>query len=396
MSLFAPMDQGLQPYAYYAEQRRRSPVRYDPTQNAWGVYRHAEVKAVLTDYANFSSEVPQARGEETFRESLISIDPPRHRQLRNVIAKAFTPGAIAGLAPRIKAIAHDLLDAIDTQERFDLVNAFAHPLPVMIIAELLGVPAGDRPQYKRWADELLNGDGDAMLRDDARRERARRVLTEMDAYFLEILAARRVRPQGDLISDLLAAEVDGERLSEEQILSFCMLLLMAGHVTTVNLISNGMVCLLEHPEALDALRRNPGGIPRALEEVLRYRSPVQWLARVARQDLILGGERVSAGQTIIAFVGSANRDESVFVDSERFDVSRHPNPHLSFGHGVHFCLGAPLARLEAQIAMQVLFARFEDFHLDLKPGEELHPLGNSLLHGVSQLPLRAARTLVAS
>ncbi|MNR94731.1 Biotin biosynthesis cytochrome P450 [compost metagenome] len=395
MSLFAPPDQQLQPYAFYADRRQHLPVHFDARQDAWGVYRYAEVKAVLTDYANFSSEIPQARSDEGFRESLINVDPPRHRQLRGVIAKAFTPGAIAQLGPRIEAIAHDLLDVLDTRERFDLVNAFAHPLPVMIIAELLGIPAEDRPQYKEWADGLLAGDGETMLRDEARRERALRIVCEMDDYFRVILASRRRRPQDDLITQLLVAEVDGERLSEDQILSFCMLLLVAGHVTTVNLITNGMICLLEQSEALNALRQAPAGIPRALEEVLRYRSPVQWLMRVARNDLILGGERVSAGQTIIAFVGSANRDEAVFSEPERFDVTRHPNPHLSFGHGVHFCLGAPLARLEAQVALQVLFARLNGFQLDLLPGEELHPLGNSLLYGVSHLPMRADRCLVA-
>ncbi len=395
MTLFAPPDQQFQPYSFYAERRRVRPVLYDPQQQAWGVYRYAEVKAVLTDYANFSSEIPQARNDEAFRETLISVDPPRHRQLRNVIAKAFTPGAIARLAPRIATLSHQLLDAIDTEGRFDLVNTFAHPLPVMIIAELLGVPAADRPQYKLWADGLLEGDASMFLRDEARIARARRILAEMDDYFRGILAERRRRPQDDLITQLLVAEVDGERLSEEQILSFCMLLLTAGHITTVNLIANAMVCLLDHPQAIDRMRREPDLIPKGLEEVLRFRSPVQWLVRIAKQDLILGGERVGEGQMIIAFVGSANRDESVFAEPESFDVGRHPNPHLSFGHGVHFCIGAPLARLEAKIAMQVLFERFGDFRLALDPGESLPVLGSSLLHGVSRLPLRARPLAVA-
>lgn len=395
MTLFAPADQEFQPAAFYAECRRERPVYFDRQQRAWGVYRYADVKAVLTDYANFSSEYGKWRGEADARESLISVDPPRHRQLRNVIAKAFTPGAIARLAPRIDALARHLLDAIDPDEPFDLVASFAHPLPVMIIAEMLGVPVEDRPRYKQWADALIEGDSSLSLRDEERIARSRRVMAEMDDYFRGILASRRRRPQDDLITDLLAAEVDGERLNEDQILTFCMLLLTAGHITTVNLIANAMVCLIEHPQAIEAMRRDPELIPKGLEEVLRYRSPVQWLVRFASQDVILGGERISEGDMVFAFVGSANRDEAVFEDPERFDITRHPNPHLSFGHGVHYCIGAPLARLEAKIALKVLFDRLGDFRLALPPGETLPPLGSSLLHGVSQLPVRARPLAVA-
>lgn len=395
MTIFAPPDHPLHPYEFYADRRRNRPVVYDPAQEAWGVYRFADVKAVLSDYANFSSEFPRFRQDPSYRESLINVDPPKHWNLRGVISKAFTPGAIEKLAPRIEALSEQLLDELGDCHRFDLVSRFAHPLPVMIIAEMLGVPAEDRPQYKRWADELLGGNAETMLTDERRFERARVIQQEMDAYFRNVLAERRRHPQDDLISHLLSAEVDGERLTEEGMLSFCTLLLLAGHITTVNLITNGMLCLFEHPETIPWLRGHPEAMPRAIEEMLRYRSPVQWLARTAKRDIVLGGERIKEGQLVIAFVGSANRDETVFEDAERFEPTRYPNPHLSMGHGVHYCLGAPLARLEGAIAMRALLERFPECWLDLTPGEELTPASNSLIHGVSRLPMGVSTRLAS-
>ncbi|HEY9854894.1 MAG TPA: cytochrome P450 [Stenomitos sp.] len=395
MTMFAPRDQQLDPYAFYAERRRTSPIVYDPTQDAWAVYRYDDVKAVLMDFAHFTSEMPRFRSAEGFRESLISTDPPRHRQLRGLVSKAFTPQAISRMAPRIEAVARELLDALEPQHGFDLVEDFAHPLPVVIIAEMLGVPASDRPLYKQWADSLLSGDFETALTEGPAAERRRGVMAEMDAYFRRAIAQRRLDPKDDLISHLLEAELEGERLAEESVLSFCTLLLLAGHVTTVNLITNGMLCLLENPDAQATLLRQPELMPQAIEEMLRYRSPAQWMVRTATEDMLLAGERIRTGQLVFAFIGSANRDEAVFAESERFDVTRHPNPHISFGHGVHFCLGAPLARLEGAIALRLLLDRLPSLHLDLEPGEQLRPLENSLLHGVARLPLRS-RPRVAS
>lgn len=394
MTIFAPPECHLDPHAFYAE-RRRDRLVYDPQQEAWGVYRYADVKAVLSDFANFSSEFRRFQDAETFRETLISVDPPRHRNLRGVISKAFTPQAIARLEPRIRALSNQLLDAIDASGRFDLVSQFAHPLPVTVIAEMLGVPVSDQPQYKLWADELLSGDAQNFAADERRMQRLKVVQQEMDDYFQAIIAERRRRPQDDLITQLLTAEVDGERLSEDGVLSFCALLLLAGHITTVNLITNGMLCLFEHPHAQDWLRHNPEAMPQAIEEMLRYRSPVQWLARTAKQDVVLGGERIREGTLLIAFVGSANRDEEVFECPDLFDPTRHPNPHLSFGYGVHYCLGAPLARLEGVIAMRALLARFPEAILDLAPGETLDAASYSLIHGVSRLPVRVAARMVS-
>lgn len=396
MTLFVPQDRQLYPHAFFAERRREAPVLFDPTQEAWGVYRYAEVKAVLGDPASFSSELPRYQQEEgAFRETLISVDPPRHRNLRGVISKAFTPQSILKLGPRIEELSRQLLDELEGSHTFDLVSRFAHPLPVTIIAEMLGVPVADQPQYKRWADELLSGDPNELMADEARRQRARLIQQEMDDYFRVIIAERRRRPQDDLISQLLSAQVDGESLGEEGVLSFCALLLLAGHITTVNLITNGMLCLFENPEAHAWLRAHPEAMPQAIEEMLRYRSPVQWLARTARRDMILGGERIREGQMVIAFVGSANRDEAVFAEAERFVPTRQPNPHLSFGHGVHYCLGAPLARLEGMIAMRAILARYREIWLDLAPGEELHPATNFLIHGVTRLPMRVPEPLVS-
>lgn len=387
MTLFPPAEELLSPHGFYRSCRQARPVVYDEAMQAWAVYRYPEVKAVLTDYQAFSSERLAPRDEAGFRESLIATDPPRHRQLRGLISKAFTPRAINDMVPRIETLSRELLDAVEDRGKMELVNDLAHPLPVIVIAEMLGVPAEDRPQYKRWADDLLSGTTNLLERRDEAMERGRRVQAEMDAYFLEIIAARRKSPREDLISHLLSAELEGERLCEEGVLSFCALLLLAGHITTVNLITNGMLCLLDHPDQMRHLRAHPEDMMSAIEEMLRFRSPVQWMARVAARDLELGGQRIEAGQMVLAFIGSANRDEAVFTDPDRFDVRRDPNPHLSFGHGIHYCIGAPLARLEGAIAMRAMLSRLGTIRRDPDAPEALRHIEGGLLHGVAELPL---------
>ncbi|MNX68321.1 Biotin biosynthesis cytochrome P450 [compost metagenome] len=307
--------------------------------------------------------------------------------MRGLISKAFTPRAINDMVPRIEALTRELLDAIEEGGRLELVNDLAHPLPVIVIAEMLGVPPADRPQYKRWADDLLSGTTNLLERREEALERGRRVQAEMDAYFQAIIAERRKRPREDLISHLLSAELEGERLSEEGVLSFCALLLLAGHITTVNLITNGMLCLLDHPDQMRHLRAHPEDMMSAIEEMLRYRSPVQWTARAATRDLELGGETIQEGQMVLAFIGSANRDEAVFKEPDRFDVRRDPNPHLSFGHGIHYCIGAPLARLEGAIAMRAMLARLGAIRRDPEAPAALRHIEGGLLHGVAELPL---------
>ncbi|HEY9724541.1 MAG TPA: cytochrome P450 [Oscillatoriaceae cyanobacterium] len=366
-------------------------MAFAEADRAWAVYRYDDVKRVLSDHEAFSSERRFAALGVRQRPNLISLDPPRHRQFRNLVTQAFTPKAVAAMAPRIEAIARSLVDALAPSGHMDLVGDFAYPLPVTVIAEMLGVPPEDRDRYKAWADGLLNRPRPFLINSPERE----RITAEMDAYFREILAERRARPREDLISALLAATIDGERLEEDDILSFCSLLLLAGHITTVNLIGNTMLCLLEHPEAMAALRANPAAIPGAIEEALRFRSPVQFMTRVAARDVELGGARIEEGQFVLAFLASANRDEAVFDHPDVFDIQRRPNPHLAFGYGIHFCLGAPLARLEGQIALRVLLERLRqlaleplsDARLSRWAGKPTDPVESPILFGVSHLNL---------
>lgn len=397
MEIFPPERDRLDPAPFFADRRRYAPVAYSEADQAWAVYRYDDVKRVLSDHEAFSSERRLAAMGARPRPSLISMDPPRHRLFRNLVAQAFTPKAVAALAPRIEAIAQQLLDEVVPRGHMDLIEDLAYPLPVTVIAEMLGVPAEDRARYKDWADRLLNRQAPFLNRSDEREA----IIDEMDAYFRTVLDERRAQPREDMISHLLAAELDGQRLNEDEILSFCALLLLAGHITTVNLIGNTMLCLLEHPEAMAELRRTPALIPGAIEETLRYRSPVQFMVRAAAHDVELGGKRIGQDEFVIGFIASANRDETVFDHPDVFDIHRHPNPHLAFGYGIHFCLGAPLARLEGQIALRLLLARLpnlalaplSDKQLARWAGKPVEPLESQILQGVSHLAMRFQETV---
>lgn len=385
-------EQGPSAFAWYRAMRESRPVSYDADGGYWQIFRYDDVLRIANDHATFSSEGRRrVLGEEdqaAIPPSIISMDPPRHRQFRNLVTQAFTPRAVAQLAPRITAIANELLDRVIPTGAMDVIDDLARPLPVIVIAELLGIPVEDRPRFKRWADTLLAEDdegGEAGKRtsdigDDRLRRAARQALDEMRAYFEPILAERRRRPRHDLISDLLAAEVDGQRLAEDELIGFCTLLLIAGHITTTNLLGNAMVCLDEHPGALASLLREPVLVPSAVEEVLRWRPPAKMIVRLAVSDTTIAAQPVRRGQTIVAWIASANRDEAHFPEPERFDVRRQPNPHLGFGHGIHFCIGAPLARLEGKLALQVMLERLHGF--ERVPDIPLEPLGSPVLAGV--------------
>jgi cytochrome P450 len=272
--------------------------------------------------------------------------------------------------------------------RMDLIDDLAYPLPVVVISEMLGIPAEDRHQFRQWSDEIVRsannlfGDREGM---QAGNRGGGMVTAEMEPYLRDIIEQRRRAPGDDLISGLVAAEIDGERLTENDLMSFCSLLLVAGNVTTTNLIGNAMLSLLQHPQALARLQDDLSLLPAAIEEVLRYRSPVQFMFRIATRAVELGGQTIQPGQIVIAFIGSANRDEARFPAAHRFDLDREPNPHIAFGHGIHYCLGAPLARLEGRLALTILLTRLRDIRLatrrPLPPGEAL------ILHGVRHLPL---------
>lgn len=369
MNVLLPAERELSPFAWYREMRASRPVFYDAEADCWEVFRYDDVQRIATDHATFSSADRRRwvahEDERTFAPSIIDMDPPRHRQFRSLVTQAFTPRAVAQLAPRITAIASELLDRVVAAGAMDVIDDLASPLPVIVIAELLGVPVEDRPRFKRWSDTLITAGDETEEpaeaardgRDERRRRAARRAMHEMRSYFAPILAERRQRPQRDLISGLLAAEVDGQRLNEDELLGFCTLLLVAGNITTTNLLGNAMVCFDEHPDALTSLQQEPALAPSAIEEVLRYRPPAKMIVRVTAADTTIADQPVSQGQTVVAWIASANFDEAHFPDPERFDVRRDPNPHLTFGHGIHFCIGAPLARLEGRIALQMMLER---------------------------------------
>ncbi|HLH21619.1 MAG TPA: cytochrome P450 [Chloroflexota bacterium] len=396
-----PATMRFAPYAYYTAMRRDRPVAHDDRYHLWSVYRYEDARRVLTDWQAFSSRrdilgLARRPGMEDLRrrQSLITVDPPRHRQLRDLVSRAFTPRAIANLEARITALTNQMLDAVVPTGRMDLIDDLAYPLPVTVIAEMLGVPSEDRPRFKRWSDQLVGAADDLYMEDAAVLAAAsRRLREEMDTYFCDVIARRRAEPRDDLITGLVFAEVEGERLSDDDILAFCALLLVAGNITTTNLIGNAILCLLDHPEQQARVRADPTLVPTLVEEVLRYESPVQAVGRVAARDVELGGQTVPRGDLVLAWIGSANRDPAIFPDPDRFDVARTPNPHLAFGHGIHFCLGAPLARLEGRIALAILLDRLQDVQrADSGP---LEPTKGFILHGVKHLPLRFRARSVA-
>jgi cytochrome P450 len=329
---------------WFAAARTSHPVACDERSGVWHVFRYADVAAVLADPASYSSDLtgllPAQEDFELFqRGNFARMDPPQHRKLRVLVSKAFTPRLVAGLEPRIAQVTNALLDEVADAGEWDLVDRLAYPLPVTVIAEMLGVPTADQPTFRRWADALFEDVDQPMVLPDAEFMQSRGVLIrEMSNYLLEHIRARRADPRDDLISKLTVAEADGQRLTDEEMIGFVGLLLLAGHITTTLLLSNTVACLHEHPDVAAAVRADRGLIPAAVEEVLRFRTP--------------------ANKVVLLWLTSANRDGAQFDEPDRFDLHRQPNPHVTFGHGIHFCLGAPLARLETRVALGTLLDRF--------------------------------------
>ncbi|OJT23757.1 cytochrome [Archangium sp. Cb G35] len=374
------------PYPAYAQLRGRSPVLHEPHSDLWMLFDYESVKRALQDHEAFSSIV--APPSAMTSQWLVFMDPPRHTKLRALIMRAFTPRAVASLEPRILALSHELLDRTRSRGEMELAEDFSVPLPLRVIAEMLGVPLADQPRFKRWSDVMMAlGYAVAGSEDAARVHREFAEMTEeMRSYVRDLAAQRRAAPRDDLLTRLVEAEVDGERLTGDELLGFVQLLLSAGHETTTNLINNALLCFLEHPEQLARLRAEPGLLPSAIEEVLRYRSPVQAMFRVTRAEVSLHGQVIPAGKMVLAMIGSANRDPRKFQEPDRFDITREPNQHIAFGHGIHFCIGAPLSRLEARVGLSVLLERMRDFVLvsdaPWEPRRAIH------VHGPTRLPIR--------
>jgi cytochrome P450 len=354
-SLFGtyPLEEIPQTFSWFEEMREHNPVFKDERTRFWQVFRYEDVLAILSDYSRFSSHAYEFMGG-FLANSLIAKDPPDHRKLRNLVNQAFTPKAVARLSDSITRITQELLDEVRLQGKMDIVSDIAFPLPAKVIAELLGVPPEDWNIFQRWA--RVDGSDPASSRQEA----GRSMQVEMFNYFSYLLEERRRAPREDLISSLSVAEVDGERLSEPELLSFCTLLLAAGQETTKNLITNAIVCLTDYRESMECLINEPALIPTAIEEILRFLPPVWFLFRQTKSDVELAGQHIPANQVVLAWTASANRDPARFPDPGRFDIEREPNRHLAFGHGIHFCVGAPLARLEARIAMRMMLQQLKN------------------------------------
>ena len=381
------------PYPGYAALRERDPVHRSRLMNAWLFTRHSDVDTILRDHQRFSNDPRKGRLTRRQRANLpaddeftmLFLDPPDHKRLRALVNKAFTPKAVNALEPHIRSLLADLLDDIDDPAGFDLMEAVAQPLPVIVIAEMLGVPPEDRAQFKVWSDQRARVlEPMISARERALAEAANRSL---DAYFRPIIKERRAAPKDDIVSALAQAEEEGDRLSERETLNMLRLLLIAGNETTTNLIGNGMLALLRHPDQLQRLREDPSLIPSAVDELLRFDSPVQTDFRRALTDCEVNGFAMRRRENIVVLLGAANRDPDVFDDPDRLDVGRGDRSHLSFGRGIHHCIGAPLARLEGRIVLEMLLERFSQIGLlDERPR-----FRNSIvLRGLESLPVRCA------
>ena len=378
------------PYPTYARLRTRDPVHRSRLMDAWVFSRFADIDAILRDHRHFSSDSRKRVASSGRRASLpkvdepsmLFLDPPDHTRLRALVNKAFTPRAVAALEPHIRELMTRLLDAVDDPSGFDLMAAVAKPLPVIVIAEMLGIPPKDREQFGIWSDQRARILEPTLT--PAERETAESAMRALDAYLEPIISERKADPRDDIISALAQAEEEGDRLTEREVLVMLRLLLVAGNETTTNLIGNGMLALLRHPDQMAALRDDPGLIPSAVEELLRYDSPVQVDMRSALDDCDVNGFHVRRGDSVVMLLGAANRDPDRFEAPDRLDVRRGDQNHLAFGRGIHHCLGAPLARLEGRVVLESLIERFRSMRLL----EDRPPFRSSVvLRGLSSLPV---------
>jgi len=385
----------------FAKMRTEDPVFQQPGLDGetpiWFVTRYAEVEYVLKNNQIFvrdpalvmSPEALEKLNEgsdpqvNAFFNHMLNKDGDDHRRLRMLVSKAFTPKVIRELRPRIEEIAKELLDQVEMRGQMELVSEFAFPLPIIVIAELLGIPAEDRDKFRTWSNAVVT----PAMTEEAQQESIR-LLREFIGYLQALVAVRRETPGDDLLSGLIQTEENGDRLNESELYSMLNLLIVAGHETTVTLIGNAVLALLRNPSQLQAVIDQPEQMGQAVEELLRYDSPVERaLTRFVTEDVELAGQQLKRVDFIIAVLGSANRDENQFEEPTRLDLARQPNPHLAFGKGAHYCLGAPLARLEAEIGLNALFQRFPDLELDIST-EELEWREVPLFRSLTQLPVR--------
>jgi cytochrome P450 len=385
------------PYPLFRELRDVDPVHRSEIVGGWVLTRFADVKASLTDTRLSSDRItPFVRHRagredapliETLGRTLglwaVFTDPPKHTRLRALMNRAFTTRAVEGLRPRIADVVDELLARVRARGQMDLIRDFAWPLPITVIGDMIGVPAVDRDRFKTWSDDLATFVGSAVTAP-GKYARAAGSLGAMHEYFSALLADRRRTPRDDLASALLAAEEHDDRLTEDEIIATAILMLFAGHETTTNLIGNGMLALLRAPAELARLLEQPALATSAVEEILRYDGPSGAMTRVAREDVAIDGVKIARGDRLFLMINAANRDPRQFEDADRFDVTRDPNRHVAFGAGIHFCVGAPLARLEAQIAVPALLSALPDLALATNAPSWLDSL---VFRGVTSLPV---------
>jgi pimeloyl-[acyl-carrier protein] synthase len=354
------------------------------------VARYADVTAGLRDHEHLSSMQPPPPPEQVYEgrfkgaRNMLGSDPPQHSRLRRLVSRDFTPRRIRELEPRIREIAKDLLDKVEARGQFDLMADIANVLPVTVIAEMLGVPPELNARFKRWSDTIIGGDN--RMPGMPPPPELVRAIDELGDYFTDEIERRRAHPGPDLVSALVAAHDEGEVMSAADLLSFITLLLLAGNETTTNLIGNGTLALGRNPDQFDALKGNPAVLPRAIEEMLRYDGPVQSTVRFAKEAVSLGGTQIPAGALALMIVAAANRDPAQFKDPQKFDITRDPNEHVAFGEGIHFCIGAPLARMEARITFEAMLERFPRLRLK-DPAMKPVYKGSYFLRGLESLPL---------
>lgn len=392
--LFGP-DMLADPYPIYQRLRSADPVHWYEPFSAWICTRYDDVFTGLHDprlSANRTIAMEASAGRADLRsffsflsKRMVFTDPPQHTRLRALVNQSFKPHLIEVLRPHIQGLVDRFLEGVQEQGRMDVIADLAFPLPATVIAEMLGVPPADRDRLKKWSDDfilILSADPSAIAPEVY--ERIAQAAQALTSYFRDIVTQRRAKPQHDLLTMLEQAEEQGHRLSEEELFATANILMVAGHETTTNLIGNGLLALLRHPDQLQKLRADPGLAAQAVDELLRYDSPVQFVYRLAREDMEIAGRQIRKGQLVHLVLGAANRDPAHFPDPDRLDISRPGHKHLAFGQGIHYCLGAPLARLEGEIALTTLLHRWPGLRLG---SESLGYRSNFNMRGLKALPV---------
>ena len=371
------------PHPAFDWMRAHEPVYRDEADGVWGVTRHADVMRASKSPELFCNRFSM-RPDAPPVPSLINLDDPAHKRRRNLVNRGFTPRSVAALEPRIREIVTALIDAVAERGRCDFVADLAAPLPLIVIGDLLGVRPEDRDDLLRWSDDLISGTSSSSPPEAA--QAAMRAFEEYTAYNRRVVAERRARPRDDLVTALVQAEIDGERLDDDEILHDSLLILVGGDETTRHVITGGMEQLIRNPDQRQRLAEDPGLVPTAVEEMLRWVTPIQNMNRTATRDVELNGRRIREGDKVLLLYGAANRDEAVFRDPHVFDVGRRPNDHVAFGgYGAHFCMGAPLARLELRVMFEELLRRLPD--LELADDAPLPRRSSNFITGIEAMPV---------